>query len=112
MMAGGVTPESSAKVLVAHLAYWDGAAVEEIREFEAGRRPAKKRTRGKMERINRELVSANRATPRHLLREVMKLAKTENAAEMQPTTEVLSGRATVARICNPTIDRHGVHTRL
>ncbi len=66
MSAVGVTPEWSAKDLLAHLAYWERAAAEEIREFEAGRWPAKKRTRGQMERINRELVLANRATPRHL----------------------------------------------
>jgi hypothetical protein len=41
MSAVGVTPEWSAKDLLAHLAYWERAAAEEIREFEAGRWPAK-----------------------------------------------------------------------
>jgi hypothetical protein len=53
----GVTPKWSAKDLLADLAYWERAAADEIREFEAGRRPAKKRTRSQMERINREVVS-------------------------------------------------------
>ncbi len=64
MSAVGVTPEWSAKDLLAHLAYWERAAAEQVREFEAGRWSAKKRTRAQMERINREVVSANRATPR------------------------------------------------
>ena len=67
--AAGVTPEWSAKDLLAHLAYyWERAAAEEVREFEAGRWPPEKQTRAQMERISREVVSANRATPRHLLR--------------------------------------------
>jgi hypothetical protein len=69
MRVVGVTPEWSAKDLLAHLAYWERAAAEEIREFEAGRWPAIKRTRGQMERINREVVSSNRATPGQRLRE-------------------------------------------
>jgi Mycothiol maleylpyruvate isomerase N-terminal domain len=63
MNAVGVTPEWSAKDLLAHLAYWERAAAEQVRDFEAGRWSAKKRTRARMERINREVVSANRATP-------------------------------------------------
>jgi Mycothiol maleylpyruvate isomerase N-terminal domain len=82
MSVVGVTPEWSAKDLLAHLAYWERAAAEEIREFEAGRWPAKKRTRGQMERIKGALVSAKRATPRHLLREELILARTEIAAAM------------------------------
>ena len=58
----GVTPEWSAKDLLAHLAYWERAAAEGVREFEAGKSSAKKRTRAQRERINREVVSANRAT--------------------------------------------------
>jgi hypothetical protein len=69
MSAVGVTLEWSAKDLLAHLAYWERAAAEQVREFEAGKWRAKKRTRAQIERINREVVSANRATPRHLLRE-------------------------------------------
>ena len=41
----GATPEWSAKDLLAHLAYWERAAAEQVREFEAGRSSAKKRTR-------------------------------------------------------------------
>jgi hypothetical protein len=63
MSVVGVTPEWSAKDLLAHLAYWERAAADQIREFEAGRWSAKKRTRAQMEHINREVVSANR--PRH-----------------------------------------------
>jgi len=50
MSAVGVTPEWSAKDLLAHLAYWERAAAEQVREFEAGRWSAKKRTRAQMER--------------------------------------------------------------
>jgi hypothetical protein len=63
MSAVGVTPEWPAKDL-AHLAYWERAAAGQSREFEAGRWSAKKRTSAQIERINREVVSANRATPR------------------------------------------------
>jgi len=45
MSTVGVTPEWSAKDLLAHLAYWERAAAERVREFEAGRSPARKRTR-------------------------------------------------------------------
>jgi hypothetical protein len=69
MSVVGVTSEWSAKDLLAHLAYWERAAADQISEFEAGWWSAKKRTRAQMEHINREVVSANRAAPRHLLRE-------------------------------------------
>ena len=36
MSTVGVTPEWSAKDLLAHLAYWERAAAEQVREFEAG----------------------------------------------------------------------------
>jgi hypothetical protein len=77
MSAVDVTPEWSAKDLLAHLAYWERAAAEQVREFEAGRWSAKKPTRAQIEHINREVVSANRATPRHLLREELILARSE-----------------------------------
>jgi hypothetical protein len=35
--AAGVTPEWSAKDLLAQLAYWERAAAEQVREFEAGK---------------------------------------------------------------------------
>ena len=83
MSAVGVTLEWSAKDLLAHLAYWERGAAEQVREFEAGKWRAKKRTRAQIERINREVVSANRATPRHLLREELILARSEIAAAMK-----------------------------
>jgi len=52
----GVTPEWSAKDLRAHLAYWERAAAEQVREVEAGRSSARKYTRAQVERINREVV--------------------------------------------------------
>jgi hypothetical protein len=109
MSAVGVTPEWSAKDLLAHLAYWERAAAEEIREFEAGRWPAKKRTRGQMERINRDLVSANRATPRHLLREELILARAEIAAAMGRAPEELEERSPLARIVYSHCVRHREH---
>jgi hypothetical protein len=98
----------SPRDLLAHLAYWERAAAEEIREFEAGRWPAKKRTRGQIERINRELVSANRATPRHLLREELILARAEIAAAMGRAPEELEERSPLARIYSHCV-RHREH---
>ena len=109
MSAVGVTPEWSAKDLLAHLAYWERAAAAEIREFEAGRWRAKKRTRGQMERINRELVSANRATPRHLLCEELILARTEIAAAMGRAPEELEERSPLAHIVHSHCVRHRGH---
>jgi DinB family protein len=56
MGAVGVTPEWSAKDLLAHLAYWERAAAGQAREFEAGRRLARKRTRIQLQRINRQVI--------------------------------------------------------
>jgi len=42
-----------------------------------------------MERINREVVSANRATPRHLVREELILARSEIVATMKRAPEEL-----------------------
>ena len=106
MSAVGVTPEWSAKDLLAHLAYWERAAAEEIREFEAGRWPPKKRTRGQMERINREAGSANRATPRHLLREELILARSEIVAAMKRAPEELEERSPLAHIVYSRCVRH------
>ena len=109
MRAVGVTREWSAKDLLAHLAYWERAAAEEIREFEAGRWPPKKRTRGQMERINREVGSANRATPRHLLREELILARSEIVAAMKRAPEELDERSPLARIVYSQCVRHRGH---
>ena len=77
MLAVGVTPDWSAKDLLAHLACWERAAAEQVRALDAGTWSPKKRTREEVLRINREVVKANRATPRHLLREEFNLARSE-----------------------------------
>jgi len=110
MSAVGVTPEWSAKDLLAHLAYWERAAAEQVREFEAGRWSAKERTRAKMERINREVVSANRATPRHLLlREELILARREIVAAIKRAPEELEERSPLAHIVYSQCVRHRGH---
>jgi hypothetical protein len=98
MSVVGVTPEWSAKDLLAHLAYWERAAAEQVRGIEAGRSPARKYTRAQVERINREVVSANRATPRRLLREELILARSEIVAAMNRALEELEERSPLARI--------------
>jgi len=105
----GVTPEWSAKDLLAHLAYWERAAAEQVREFEAGRSSAKKRTRVQLERINREVVSANRATPKHLLREELILARSEIVAAMKRAPEELEERSPLARIVYSQCVEHRRH---
>jgi hypothetical protein len=106
MSAVGVTLEWSAKDLLAHLAYWERAAAEQVREFEAGKWRAKKRTRAQIERINREVVSANRATPRHILREELILARSEIAAAMKRAPEELEESSPLARIVYSQCVRH------
>ncbi len=105
----GVTSEWSAKDLLAHLAYWERAAADQIREFEAGRWSAKKRTRAQIERINREVGSANRATPRHLLREELMLARSEVVAAMKRAPEELEERSPLAHIIYSHCVRHRGH---
>jgi hypothetical protein len=109
MRAVGVTREWSAKDLLAHLAYSERAAAEQVRGFEAGRWSAKKRTRTQMERINREVVSANRATPRHLLREELILARSEIVAAMKRAPEELEERSPLAHIVYSQCVRHREH---
>jgi hypothetical protein len=109
MSAVGVTPEWSAKDLLAHLAYWERAAADQVREFEAGRWSAKKRTRTQMERINRAVVSANRATPRHVLREELILARSELVAAMKRAPEELEERSPLAHIIYSHCVRHRGH---
>jgi hypothetical protein len=77
MLTVGVTPDWSAKDLLAHLAYWERAAAEQVRALDAGTWSPKKRTQEQVLRINREVAKANRATPRHLLREEFSLAHSE-----------------------------------
>ena len=50
MSVAGVTSEWSAKDLLVHLAYWQRAAAEQVRAFEAGKWSAKKCTRAQLER--------------------------------------------------------------
>jgi len=109
MNAVGVTREWSAKDLLAHLAYWERAAAEQVREFEAGRSSAKKRTRAQRERINREVVSANRATPRQVLREELILARSEIAAAMKRAPEELEERSPLGRIVYSQCVQHRGH---
>jgi uncharacterized damage-inducible protein DinB len=109
LSAVGVTPEWSAKDLLAHLAYWERAAADQIREFEAGRWRAKKRTRAQRERINREIVSANRATPRQVLREELILARSEIVAAMKRTPEELDERSPLAHIIYSQCVQHRGH---
>jgi hypothetical protein len=109
MSAVGVTPEWSSKDLLAHLAYSERAAAEEVREFESGRWRAKKRRRAQMERIDREVVSANRATPRHRLREELILARSEIVAAMKRAPEELEERSPLAHIVYSHCVRHRGH---
>jgi hypothetical protein len=105
----GVTPKWSAKDLLAHLAYWERAAADQIREFEAGKSSVKRRTRAQMERINREVVSANRATPRRVLREELILARSEIVAAMKRAPEELAEESPLARIVYSQCVRHRGH---
>ena len=109
MSVVGVTSEWSAKDLLAHLAYWERVAADQIREFEAGRWSAKKRTRAQMEHSNREVVSANRATPRHLLREELMLARSEIVAAMKRAPEELEETSPLAHIIYSHCVRHRGH---
>ena len=109
MSAVGVTPEWSAKDLLAHLAYWERAAAERVREFEAGTSSAQKGRRAQRERINREVVSANRATPRQVLREELILARSEIAAAMKRAPEELEERSPLAHIIYSQCVQHRGH---
>jgi hypothetical protein len=109
MSVVGVTPEWSAKDLLAHLAYWERAAAEQVRRFESGRWSAKRRTRAQIERINREVVAANRATPRHLLREELILARSEIVAAMKRAPEELDEESPLAHIVYSQCVRHRGH---
>jgi hypothetical protein len=109
MSAVGVTPEWCAKDLLAHLAYWERAAAEQVREFEAGKSSGRKRTRAQRERINGEVVSANRATPRHVLREELILATSEIVAAIKRAPEELEERSPLAHIIYSQCLRHRGH---
>ncbi len=82
---------------------------DRVRDFEAGRSSAKKRTRAQRERINHEVVSANRATPRQVLRDELILARSEIAAAMKRAPEELEERSPLDRIVYSQCVRHRGH---
>ena len=62
-----------------------------------------------MERTNREVAFANRATPRQLLREELILARSEIVAAMKRAPEELEERSPLARIVYSQCVRHRGH---
>src|SRR5258708_27899578 len=98
MLAVGVTPDWSAKDLLAHLAYWERTAAEQVRALDAGTWSPKKRTREEVLRINPEVVKANRATPRHLLREEFNLARSEIVSALRVAPDDMADTSPVATI--------------
>jgi hypothetical protein len=109
MLAVGVTPDWSAKDLLAHLAYWERAAAEQVRALDAGTWLPKKRTRRQVLRINREVRKANRATPRHLLREEFSLAHSEIVAALRVAPDEIEETSPLARIVRSQCVRHRGH---
>jgi hypothetical protein len=112
MLAVGVTPDWSAKDLLAHLAYWERAAAEQVRALDAGTWSPKKRTRELREqvlRINREVGKANRATPRHLLREEFSLAHSEIVSALRVGPDEMEETSPLARIVSLRCVRHRGH---
>lgn len=109
MLEVGVTPEWSAKDLLAHLAYWERAAAEQVRALDAGTWSPKKRTREEVLRINREVVKANRATPRHLLREEFDLAHSEIVSALRVGPDEMEETFPLARIVSSQCVRHRGH---
>lgn len=98
MMVVGVTPEWSAKDLLAHLAYSELAAAEQVRRFGAGTCHPEKRTRVHLQRINRDVVAAIRSTPRSALRGEFALARKRIRLDIRDTPEELEERSPLARI--------------
>jgi len=109
MLAVGVTPDWSAKDLLAHLAYRERAAAEQVRALDAGTWSPKKRTREEILRINREVVKANRATPRHLLREEFNLARSEIVSALRVAPDDMEETSPPARIASSQCVRHRGH---
>jgi hypothetical protein len=109
MLAVGVTPDWSAKDLLAHLASWERAAAEQVRALDAGAWSPKKRTREEVLRINREVVEANRATPRHLLREEFSLAHSEIVSALRLGPGEVEETSPLARIVSSQCVRHRGH---
>jgi hypothetical protein len=98
MLAVGVTLDWSAKDLLAHLAYWERAAAEQVQALDAGTWSPKQRIREQVPRINREVAKANRATPRHLLREEFSLAHIEIASALRVAPDEMEETSPLARI--------------
>jgi hypothetical protein len=109
MLTVGVTPDWSAKDLLAHLAYWERAAAEQVRELDAGTWSPKKRTQEQVLRINREVLKANRATPRHLLREEFSLAHSEIVSALRAGPDKMEETSPLARIVSSECVRHRGH---
>ena len=109
MLAVGVTPDWSAKDLLAHLAYWERAAAEQVRALGAGTWSPKKRTREEILRINREVAKANRATPRHLLRQEFSLAHSEIVSALRVAPDEMEETFPLARIVSSQCVRHRGH---
>jgi uncharacterized damage-inducible protein DinB len=108
MLAVGVTPDWSAKDLLAHLAYWERAAAEQVRALDAGTWSPKKRTREQILRINREVAKANRATPRHL-REEFSLAHSEIVSALRVGPDEMEETSPLVRIVSWQCVRHRGH---
>jgi len=109
MLAAGVTPDWSAKDLLAHLAYWERAAAEQVRALDAGTWSPKKRTREQIQRINREVAEANRATQRHHLREEFNLARSEIVLALRVAPDQMEETSPLARIVSSQCVRHRGH---
>jgi hypothetical protein len=109
MLTVGVTPDWSAKDLLAHLAYWERAAAEQVRALDAGTWSPKKRTQEQVLRINREVAKANRATPRHLLREEFSLAHSEIVSALRVGPDEMEETSPLARIVSSQCVRHRGH---
>jgi uncharacterized damage-inducible protein DinB len=109
MLAVGVTPDWSAKDLLAHLAYWERAAAEQVRALDAGTWSPKKRAQEEVLRINREVAKANRATSRHLLREDFSLARSEIVSALRVAPDEMEETSPLARIVSSQCVRHRGH---
>jgi uncharacterized damage-inducible protein DinB len=109
MLAVGVTRDWSAKDLLAHLAYWEREAAEQVRALDAGTWSPKQRTREQVLRINREVAKANRATPRHLLREEFSLAHSEIVLALRVAPDEMEETSPLARIVRSQCVRHRGH---
>jgi hypothetical protein len=109
MLTIGVTPDCSAKELLAHLAYWERAAAEQVRALAGGTWSPKKQTREQVLRINREVAKVNRATPRHLLREELSLAHSEIVSALRVAPDEIEETSPLARIVSSECVRHRSH---